>query len=71
MRYKILYLYVFVYLFLLPCYTINHVARKNVKNMFSIFRVISIIIHFMSQSLEKQPGFETSLCVSRPSIKMN
>ena len=32
------------------------------KNMFSIFRVISILFHFKLQSLEKQPGFETSRC---------
>ena len=36
---------------------------ENVKNMFSIFRVIVILFHFKSQSLEKQPGFETSRCV--------
>ena len=39
--------------------------------MNSIFRVIATIFHFKSQSLEKQPGSETSRCVSKPSIQMN
>ena len=67
-----LYLYVIVFLFLLLCYTEIALLVENIKKyrMNSTFRVISILFHFKSQSLEKQPGSETSRTL-RPSIKMN
>ena len=55
-RVKYKTLYVIAFLFQLPCNTINHVARRKCKNMFSRFQVISVIISFLVAVV----GFETS-----------
>ena len=67
------FLYVILFLFILPCNTINHAAQRKYlkKKICSIYFELFLFYFILVAVIREKPRFETSLCVSNPSIYMN